>query len=130
MRDAFLEELKKVWTLTKEEVLSKDNPITFLGIETYMRHNGDIFLTQEKFTMSLLEKYGMKSGKGNSCVQVDKLPETPDPPSPAKLKSLQGYSGEFNWLATRTRTDLSYYTFLRLRSPSMLRGARLLCRRS
>ena len=26
------------------------------------------------------------------------------------MKELQGYSGEFNWLATRTRPDMSYYT--------------------
>ena len=38
-------------------------------------------------------------------------PETADgPPTPTQLKELQGFAGEFNWLATRTRTDLSYLT--------------------
>ena len=33
-------------------------------------------------------------------------------PSPAELVKLQCHSGEFNWLATRTGVDLSYYTSL------------------
>jgi hypothetical protein len=38
-------------------------------------------------------------------------PETSDkPPTALQLKTLQGYAGEFNWLATRTRSDLAYYT--------------------
>ena len=31
-------------------------------------------------------------------------------PNPKQLKELQRYGGEFNWLATRTRPDLAYYT--------------------
>ena len=44
-------------------------------------------------------------------MQIDKLPQEAEP-SPAELKKLQTHSGEFNWLATRTRVDLSYYTSL------------------
>ncbi len=112
IRSAFLEKLKTIWTLTKEEVLSPTHPITFLGIEMEMQKNGDIFLHQQAFITSLLEKYGMSQNKGNTCVQVDKVPAEPDVPTATVLKSLQGYSGEFNWLATRTRADISYYTSL------------------
>ena len=39
------------------------------------------------------------------------LPDEKDtPPAAAELKALQGYAGEFNWLATRTRGDLAYFT--------------------
>ena len=76
-----------------------------------MRKNGDILLHQRKFIEGLLEKYGMSRTKGNSSVQIDKLPQE-DISTPAALKALQTYSGEFNWLATRTRLDLSYYTSL------------------
>ena len=34
------------------------------------------------------------------------------PPTPEELKVLQKYAGEFNWLATRTRPDLAYFTSL------------------
>ena len=32
------------------------------------------------------------------------------PPDAAKLKKLQQHAGELNWLATRTRPDIAYYT--------------------
>ena len=76
-----------------------------------MKTNGDILLHQRAFVDSLLEKYGLSRLKGNASVQIDKLPQEAIP-SPAELKKLQTHSGEFNWLATRTRVDLSYYTSL------------------
>ena len=42
---------------------------------------------------------------------MDKLPAE-RLPTPAEPKVLQCHSGELNWLATRTRLDLSYYTSL------------------
>ena len=111
MRDAFLAALGKVWTLDKEKTLSVETPFTFLGIEIIMRKNGDILLHQRQFIDGLLEKYGLTRLKGNSTVQIDKLPEE-QIPTAAELKKLQTHSGEFNWLATRTRLDLSYYTSL------------------
>ena len=85
MRDAFLGALSKVWTLDKEEILKVESSITFLGIEIYMRKNGDILLHQRKFIEGLLEKYGMSRTKGNSSVQIDKLPQE-DIPTPAALR--------------------------------------------
>ena len=112
IRAAFLGALGSIWTLAKEETLTVSHPITFLGIDMVLKENGDIFLHQERFVNSLLEKYGMKSCKGNTCVQIDKLPIELDAPTPQVLKQIQSYSGEFNWLATRTRTDMSYFTSL------------------
>ena len=43
---------------------------------------------------------------------MEKLPDTEDPPSAAQLKELQAHAGSFNWLATRTRPDVSYWTSL------------------
>ena len=112
MRDAFLASLAAVWTLAKEEDLTVANPIIFLGIEIVLRPNGDVFLHQRRFLESLLTKHNMTKCKGNTCVQVDKPPEVHDPPTTVELRKLQGFSGEFNWLATRTRPDLSYYVSL------------------
>ena len=46
------------------------------------------------------------------CVRMENLPAATDVPTIPALRVLQAYSGEFNWLATRTRPDLSYYTSL------------------
>jgi hypothetical protein len=44
------------------------------------------------------------------------------PPTASELKQIQGYAGEFNWLATRTRPDLSYWTSI-LASAATKHGA-------
>ena len=110
IRDGLLTALKKVWTLAKEETLTADHSITFLGIDLVRRVNGDVYLHQSEFVHSILKKHDKANAKGNPSVQIDKLPTEPDIPTPAELKSLQQFSGEFNWLATRTRPDISYYT--------------------
>ena len=45
IRDGLLKALSSVWTLAKEETLTVDHPITFLGIELELRGSGDIFLS-------------------------------------------------------------------------------------
>ena len=68
---------------------------------------------QASFVKSLLSSYGLDgTSKPLSAVTIA-LP-TPDdaPPDAVLLKSLQKYAGEFNWLATRTRPDLAYFTSL------------------
>jgi hypothetical protein len=112
LRKALLIALGTIWTLDKEETLNGTEALTFLGIDLQRRSNGDVYLSQETFVNSLLSKYNMSSGKGNKCVQIDKLPEEEDIPTPKDLKALQAFSGEFNWLATRTRPDMSYLTSL------------------
>ena len=42
IRDGFLKQLSSVWTLAKEETLTPEHPITFLGIELEMRKNHDV----------------------------------------------------------------------------------------
>jgi len=109
-RTEFLKALASIWTLAKEETLEVDHPITFLGIEMEMRTNGDVYLHQTNFAHSILKKHGMDRSKAIKCIAVGHLPEVPSPPDAKALKDLQGFSGEFNWLATRTRHDLAYYT--------------------
>ena len=38
------------------------------------------------------------------------LEESDRAPTASELRVLQAYAGEFNWLSTRTRADLSYWT--------------------
>ena len=77
-----------------------------------MEKSGDLLLKQSVFINSILEKYGYLTTKSNSSIQSENLPDDPDIPTIPQLRILQGYSGDFNWLATRTRPDLSYSTSL------------------
>lgn len=105
MRDSFSRALAGIWTLSTEETLAKGQTLTFLGIALELQANGDVFIHQQMFMENILAK----KGAGNTTVQVDKIPTELDPPDPSQLKVLQGFSGEFNWLATRTRPDISYH---------------------
>ena len=109
IRDALLQALKEIWTLAKEKILTIDSPITFLGIDLQLAKNGDLTLTHKGFTQQLLEKHGLGDANPIRCIQMGPLPPGLDVPTPKVLKELQVYRGGFNWLATRTRTDLSYY---------------------
>ena len=43
------------------------------------------------------------------AIQVTYPHDDEEAPSPEELKVLQTYCGNFNWLATHTRADISYY---------------------
>ncbi|CAK0890890.1 unnamed protein product, partial [Prorocentrum cordatum] len=46
MRSAFLAAMGSTWTLAKEAILEVSRPLTFLGIDVTLLHNGDIKLHQ------------------------------------------------------------------------------------
>ena len=112
IRDALIQALTSLWEFGPERVLSEETSLTFLGIDWIKRSNGDIFLTQERFTKELLEKHSMLNCNPLTCITMTKPPEMDDIPSAELLTELQSHAGAFNWLATRTRPDLAYYTSL------------------
>ena len=112
MRSSFLSALGSIWTLAKESTLCVDTPLTFLGMDIHLLVNGDLQLQQERFVDSILSKYGMADCNPIKAVQMGPVPSEPDEPTLPALRQLQAYGGEFNWLATRTRPDISYYTSL------------------
>ena len=79
-----------------------------LGMELNLADDG-ILVTQTKFIRQILIKYGMQDATSLSSVTME-TPGDDDIPSPEILKTLQCHAGEFNWLSTRTRGDLAYYT--------------------
>ena len=60
----------------------------------------------------------MANCKPIKCISMDKPGEQDDVPTPEGLKELQGHAGSFNWLATRARPDVSYWTSLLASSSS------------
>ena len=100
------------WEITKVDLIP-GVPFTFLGLEIERKQNNDIRIHQTAFTKALLARYGFDLlTRPSFAVQAAHPAEEDDPPTPEELKTLQRYCGEFNWLATRTRPDLSYYTSL------------------
>ena len=75
------------------------------------KEKNGILLHQRRFIDLILEKHGLTNANPLTTVTMN-LPGEEDVPDPGKLQELQGYAGEFNWLATRTRADMSYFTSL------------------
>ena len=68
---------------------------------------------QESFVKMILLKHGLdETSKSLSTISINHPTEKDLPPDPAMLKKIQGMAGEFNWLSTRTRADLGYWTSL------------------
>ena len=118
VRAGVVEALKSLWQFGAEHTLSPETSVTFLGIEWFMKINGDIVLSQERFVKELLAKHQMTSCNSLKSITIDKPPETEDVPTPEALTELQAFAGSFNWLATRTRPDMAYYVSLLASSAS------------
>ena len=112
VRAALVQGLTALWEFGSERQLATETSLTFLGVDWFKRANGDIYLTQERFTKELLDKYGMSKCNPLNAISMDKVPDQEDKPTAEELTELQSYAGAFNWLATRTRPDLAYYTSL------------------
>ena len=109
MRDGLKRSLKEIWQTTEVDLLP-GVPFTFLGIELVRKQNGDLRIHQSTFTKQLLQAYGFDTMVRTALNVQMGLPADDDgPPDPGQLKILQKFCGEFNWLATRTRPDVSYF---------------------
>ena len=109
MREGLRDALKAIWEITEVDLLP-GVPFTFLGIELDRKPNGDLRIHQSTFTRNLLASYGFDIMTRTSLNVQMGLPADDDgPPDAAQLKTLQKFCGEFNWLATRTCADISYF---------------------
>ena len=106
-----IEELRKTWKIRGEAPLDMNNDLTFLRLE-FRRILGGVKIGQWKFTDILFKKHEIKDESKSILTVTMDSPGELDPPSPADLQKLQGFAGEFNWLATRSRSDISYYVSL------------------
>ena len=112
--DAILSAFREIWELSTERQLSADCPLLFLGLEIEKcKKTKDLIIHQRTFTKALLARHGIDGlFKPLSSISIPP-PDTDDgPPNSQELKALQQHSGEFNWLATRTRMDISYVVSL------------------
>ena len=111
MTKAFIKHLTSMWRMSTEVQLTKDRSMTFVGLEMQLEEDGTLLVHQKTLTKDLLQKHGMDTRvKSIGTITVPPLETTGKPPTASELRVLQAYAGEFNWLSTRTRADLSYWT--------------------
>ena len=103
--------LRTLWEMSTEVDLKADQPFTFLGLEIELNAKGDLYVHQKTFIKKLLADHGLDTmSKGMKAVTVAMPTDEDLPPDAQLLKKLQRHAGEFNWLATRTRPDMAYFT--------------------
>ena len=109
-RDGLSAALSGMWKMSTEVQLEVGMKMGFLGLELELKSLSRLLIHQILFIKSILVKHGLDpTSKPLTSVQVP-LPGIQDlPPDEKQLKVIQGFCGEYNWLATRTRGDLSYW---------------------
>ena len=103
--------------------LEKGKKFSFLGLELERTVADELEVHQASFVKNVLVKHGLDLTSKPIAAVTMALPDASDvAPSAGELRQIQGYAGEFNWLATRTRPDLSYWTSI-LASAATKHGA-------
>ena len=108
--DAILSAFRDIWELSAQKQLGVSSPLLFLGLEIEMcKDTKDMIIHQRTFTKVVLARHGVdKLFKPLANISIPQPDADDGPPGPQELKVLQQYSGEFNWLATRTHMNISY----------------------
>jgi hypothetical protein len=83
----------------------------FLGLQFTLRHDGEIFMHQRRFTSALLDKYHYKAGKSSSKPTPGLTSEpTKGRKLPTELKNenFNEIVGALLWLSRQTRPDIAH----------------------
>ena len=100
--------LTTVFQMSPYDQVSSDQPVTFCGYEIYKEEKG-YGLRQEKYIQELLSRRAVEGKEGQP---LPKIVEGEDEEHHELwvVREVQAIVGELQWLATRTRPDLSYST--------------------
>ena len=113
LRDAVVEQIRYLWSCSEPVVLLPDGELKFCGIwlERAGDRKKDLKVHQTPYTTELLRKRGHSvsdAGAGHEYITLPAPKASDKPPSAPVLKELQGVTGELNWLAVKSRPDISY----------------------
>jgi len=116
---AVIKQITDRWKCTEPEVLSDCGTITFCSMKLTKKEGGNVLITQEDYISEMLDRRDLKGCNSNlipmpsdECAEVQStdlsqmtMKEKSRLP---QVQEAQSYCGELNWIATRTRPDISY----------------------
>ena len=103
-----MHQLTTIFQMSPYDQVSVEHPVTFCGYEIY-KEDGGYGLRQEKYIEELLLRRGVEGEEGQPLPKIQEG-EDEEYHDPKVVKEVQAIVGELQWLATRTRPDLSYAT--------------------
>ena len=103
-----MERLSTIFQMAPYDKVTREQPVTFCGYEIYKEEKG-YGLRQEKYIQELLSRRAVEGKEGQP---LPKIVEGEDEEQHELwvVREVQAIVGELQWLATRTRPDLSYAT--------------------
>ena len=103
-----MERLSTIFQMAPYDKVTQEQPVTFCGYEIYKEENG-YGLRQENYIQELLSRRAVEGKEGQP---LPKIVEGEDEEQHELwvVREVQAIVGELQWLATRTRPDLSYAT--------------------
>ena len=105
--------LKQTWVCSPEEYVTKEKTMKFCGYDIRAREDGGYEVSQEGYLRDVLERRGVQ---GIERTPAPKIKEGDDEPwDKGALREAQSITGEVQWMANRTRPDISYATGLMAR---------------
>eukprot|EP00434_Breviolum_minutum_P036940 symbB.v1.2.032742.t1/scaffold3969.1/size47216/2 len=106
MLGSFFAELKRMWRCSEEEMVGSEKWTRFCGYELREDGEGGVLLSQANYVRDLVNRRGIEEGEE---VPIGKLQDDEDEePCNQSLKDCQTLIGEVQWIAGRTRPDISY----------------------
>eukprot|EP00435_Cladocopium_sp_Y103_P022093 s4393_g5.t1 len=105
--DGAFQAIKKKWTCSEEEKVTQERPMRFCGYEIQATEEGGFHLTQSGYLQDVLKKYDLEGEEGHPVPKVEDEPDETEQ-SAEDIKKAQMICGEVQWVAGRTRPDISY----------------------
>ena len=106
MLGSFFAELKRMWRCSEEEMVGGEKWTRFCGYELREDGEGGVLLSQANYVRDLVNRRGIEEGEE---VPIGKPQDDEDEePCNQSLKDCQTLIGEVQWIAGRTRPDISY----------------------
>ena len=101
-----MEELAKVFSMTKPEEVTREKEVTFCGYQIKKTKAG-YALHQTKYIEEVLKKHDIKKAENIPCHKVLDEPDEQEP-SREDIRLAQVLTGELGWVTSRTRPDIAY----------------------
>ena len=98
------EEIQRNWKTSAPEVAGPRSAMRFLGMEIDREENGEFKIHQTSYTMELLERHQIETK--TLAIRVPEEPQSEEVTADA-VKRAQGLTGELQWLAGKTRPDIT-----------------------
>lgn len=108
-----LEKLQATWECSQPEWVNEDQSMRFCGFEIQQLQGGGLKLWQPSYIQDLIEKHEITGEESTPCPKV--AHGDTEVVQPQVLHQAQMFTGELQWIQSRTRPDLAYVCGLKSR---------------